>query len=286
MTRAPYQSLLRSCLLSAAALASLPVTAQEADRAAPTLPTWQVLEYEQKAYFVTARSRVEIIPDTADDTHWHLTARSSVASNFEDVTLKMSAGDGAALHRSRLSKGKQERYKTYDFLPRHILRVRHDPTPKTTLPPAQWPVSSRHKIPYPPAAKGMIVTDAYALLELTRRFLASNDASAELVINTEFNFYRVRMSQTDDTSIKVNYQVAGSPEPISGKQQARAVRVEVSPMGELAEKSDFSLLGLKSDITVLFDPDGKVPLQLRGEAPRIGKTEINLKILTPREATE
>jgi hypothetical protein len=29
-----------------------------------------------------------------------------------------------------------------------------------------------------------------------------------------------------------------------------------------------------------------VPLQLRGEAPKIGKTEINLKILTPREATE
>ncbi len=288
MSRSPYHSLLRSCLLSAAALASLPVAAQDTQLQieAATLPSWQVLEYEQKAYFVTASSRVEITPDTADNTRWRLNARSSVASNFEEVVLEMAATDGAALQRSRLSKGKQQRYKTYEFLPRHILRVRHDPAPKTKLPPPEWPVSNRHKIPYPPASRGMVVTDAYALLELARRFLASAEPSTEVVINTEFNFYRVRMSHTDDISISVNYRVAGHSEAVSGKQQARGVALDVSPMGELAEKPDFSLLGLKSDITVLFDPDGTVPLQLRGEAPRIGKTEINLKVMTPRETTE
>ncbi len=59
-------------------------------------------------------------------------------------------------------------------------------------------------------------------------------------------------------------------------------------MGELAEKPDFSLLGLDGagDITMLFDTANSLPVQLRGTAPRIGNAEINLKAATLRDATE
>ena len=288
MTTMPYNSLIRRCLLSVVALASLPAAADDAPAAEPPLPAWQVLEYEQQAFLVTARSRVELNPDSEDAGRVQLKADSSVANNSEVVVLDLAAADGSALYRSRFSKGKQQRYKTYDFRPRDILRVRHDPPPKTTLPPADWPVSSRHKIPYPEGAAGVPVTDAYALLDLAGRFLDSAEASAEVVVNTEFNFYLVSMSHSDGPTIEMNYQLQGSPATVSGKRPTRGVTLRVRPLGELAEKPDFSLLGLDGagDITMLFDPANSLPVQLRGTAPRIGNAEINLKAATLRDATE
>lgn len=282
MTRLPCQYLLLCCgLLSLHALAD-PPEAAVASAAPPALPAWQVLEYEQQAFFVTARSRVEIMPDSDDPGQWRLTASSSVASNSEELVLELAAADGRARYRSRLSKGKNERYKTYEFLPGHILRVRRDPPADTTRPPSDWPVSSSREIPYPAAAAGLVVTDAYALLDLAGRFLASDAAAMEVAVNTEFNFYRVRMSRRDGPSIGVNYQVSGAS-AVTGKRPSRVVAIAVSPLGEQPDKPDFSLLGLGGEITVLFDESGDLPLQLRGDAPRIGKAEINLKAVTLRE---
>jgi hypothetical protein len=263
-------------------MANLPAGA--ADLAPTPLPAWQVLEFEQQAFFVTARSRVEVVRDSTEGERWRLTANSSVASNSEEVELALAAADGRASYRARLSKGKQERFKTYEFLPEHILRLRRDPPPGSTEPPCKWPVSSRKEIAYPPLATGVVVTDAYALLDLAGRFLASPEASADVVINTEFNFYQVHMTRSEGPSIKVNYQVAGGP-AITGTRQTRGVMLQVDPLGQPAEKPDFSLLGLNGEggIAVLFDPDSDLPLQLRGTAPRIGAAEINLKTVTLRE---
>jgi hypothetical protein len=272
--------LLHCGLLLLAALADLPVGA--ADPGQSALPAWQVLEYEQQAFFVTARSRVEVTPEADSHEFWRLQANSSVAGNSEEVALELAAADNHLRYRSRLSKGKGERYKTYEFLPEHIRRVRHDPPADTELPPCRWPVSSRKDIPYPPLATGMVVTDAYALLILAGRFQASAAATMEVVVYTEFNFYRVRMTHGDSAPIEVNYQVAGAP-AVTGRRPTQAVALQVTPLGEPVDKPDFSLLGLNGDITVLFDQASGLPLQLRGNAPRIGRAEINLKTVTLRD---
>jgi hypothetical protein len=281
MRRLPCQPRIRGGLLSLALLAGLPAAAAEAPPA--TLPVWQVLEFEQQAFFVTARSRIELVPDSADPAHRRLTATSSVASNSEEVVVKLAA-DGSASYRSRLGRGKgdEQRYKTYRFLPDHILRVRRDSPTESTEPPCRWPVSSRKEIPYPPAADGRVVTDAYALLELAGRFLAYPEATADVVVNTEFNFYLVHMTYSDGHPVKVNYQVTGGSAR-SDTRQTRGVVLAVSPLGEQLEKPDFSLLGLSGEITILFDAASMLPLQLRGTAPRIGPAEINLKTVTLRE---
>ena len=280
MTILPVQSLCRNLLLLTA-LASSQVPAAETD-SGPALPLWQVLEYEQKAFFMTAKSRVEIVVDADNNEHWQLSAASSVASNSENVTLDMTAADGAALYRSRLSKGKEQRYKTYNFLPEYIQRVRRDPPPKTQLPPDEWPVSSSHDIPYPPEATGKAVIDAYALLALAGRFQASGAESADLIVNTEFNFYQVHMTLGNDRpAIEVNYQV-DEQSAVTGERTTRVVALAISPVGDQPDKYDFSLLGLNGDITILFDEDTGLPLQLRGNAPRLGAAEINLKSVVLR----
>tara|TARA_R110001592_G_scaffold336960_1_gene622790 strand:- start:56765 stop:57622 length:858 start_codon:yes stop_codon:yes gene_type:complete len=263
-------------------LASSQVAAGETGKVLP-LPDWKVLEYEQKAFFMTAKSRVEIDVDEDNSEHWQLTANSSVASNSEEVRLDLTAADGWALYRARLSKGKEQRYKTYNFLPEHIERVRRNPPPKTELPPSEWPVSSRKDIAYPQEAAGKVVTDAYALLLLAGRFQASGAEAAEVIVNTEFNFYLVRMTPGgDQPGIKVNYRLDNSKTAVTGTRSAAAVALAISPVGDQLEKYDFSLMGLNGDIIILFDEENGLPLQLRGSAPRIGATEINLKSVTLR----
>ena len=44
------------------------------------------------------------------------------------------------------------------------------------------------------------------------------------------------------------------------------------------------LLGLDGEVILFFDPRTGLPLQIRGDAPRIGSTEINLKSVTMRAA--
>ena len=60
--------------------------------------------------------------------------------------------------------------------------------------------------------------------------------------------------------------------------------ITASPEGKLEDDDDFTVLGLDGEIILLFDKATGLPLQIRGDAPRIGGTEINLKSVTMRAA--
>ena len=252
-----------------------------ADETTPALPLWQSLEFEQKAFWATARSRIEINQHANNQKQWQLTAISSVASNFEKVEMNFNAQSGQLCYRSREGRGKGQRYKSYDYLEGYILRDRREPGTIADQPAAQWPLSNSQKIPYPELAKGMIITDAYALLLLADRFRAGSEDATEVVIHTDYNFYRVTITRSAGIPINVDYQITGA-EGVAGTRETRGVTMQAKPLGALAEKPDFSLLGLHGRITLLFDADSGLPVQLRGTAPKLGATEINLKSATLR----
>jgi len=248
-----------------------------------SLPDWKILEFEQRAFWATARSQIEINRDTANEQQWQLTAASSVVNNSEQVKLILDPENGRVIERSRLSRGKQQRYKTFDYLAYYIVRKRRTPGDDPNQPSTEWAVKSHKKIAYPELAKGMAITDVYALLLLAERFQAGSDKSAEFVVLTDFNFYHVLMTHSADTAIPVDYQVAGG-QNVTGTRDVRTVTLQVNPLVPLVEKPDFSLLGLHGRITLLFDKESSIPVQLRGIAPRLGPTAINLKTVTLRES--
>ncbi|RLA48242.1 MAG: hypothetical protein DRQ97_04730 [Gammaproteobacteria bacterium] len=248
----------------------------------PPLPDWQLLEFEHQAFWVTARSQVEINRDSANEQQWQIIAASSVVGNSEQVTLTLDPQNGRVIKRTRLSRGKQQRYKIFDYLADYILRERRVPEDDSNQPTAEWPVTSRKKIAYPELTNGLVITDVYALLPLADRFQAGSDGSAEWVVLTDFNFYHVRMTHGADTAIAVDYQVIGG-QRVTGTREMRSVTLEVNPLVPLVEKPDFSLLGLHGRITLLFDKESSIVVQLRGTAPKLGSTEINLKTVTLRK---
>lgn len=251
--------------------------------ALPQLPDWQVLEFEQKAFWATARSRLEILPASDDREQWELDVLSSVVDNSEQIVVRFDPATGRVLKRSRLSRGKDQRLKSYQYQTDLILRERRNPGADTSVSPEDWPVTYSGKVSYPAAVHDAVVTESYLLVLLAQRLQAQGpDNAMEVTVHTDLNFYRVRLTSGNGIPINVNYEVTGQG-TVSGQRETMAVALQVTPQGTLAEDPDFSLLGLQGDIILFFDRSSGLPLQIRGTAPRIGATAINLKSVTMRE---
>lgn len=256
-----------------------------ASGAMPQLPDWQVLEFEEQAFWATANSRLELLA-AEEETHWEFSASSSVVSNSEEVVLIFEPATGRTLTRTRLSKGKEQRLKTFEYLADHILRERRNPPANSKAPPGEWPVTNRRTLPYPAAARDLVVTNQYLLLVLAQRLQAQGPGgSMEVLVHTDLNFYRVRLTCGNGIPVNASYEITGG-QSVSGQRDTLAVALKAQPEGGLAEKQDFSLMGLEGEIILFFDKTSGLPLQVRGTAPRIGATEINLKSVTMRKARQ
>lgn len=249
-----------------------------------TLPDWQSLEFEQKAYWATARSRLEVTPDTEDETLWRLEVNSSVVSNSEDITALFEPGTERVVSRARLSRGSGQRMKSYQYDEQAVVRERRDRPSDSSIPPAKWPVSSQRTIRFPASAADTVVTSPYLLVLVAQRLQAEGpDKAREVLVHTDQNFYRARLTSGSGVPIDADYSVEGGGS-VSGDRDTVAVSIQVSPEGELSDDDDFSLLGLTGNIIIFFDSESRLPLQVRGQAPRIGETGINLKSVAMRQA--
>lgn len=272
----------RSRALVAAVLLSGLSGIASADQNTVALPAWETLEFEQKAFMTTAKSRIDISPDSEADSAWTLRLSSSIASNSEEITLTLDPTSGRSLQRSRLSRGtKEQRYKAHVYMDDHVIRERRVPGSNPNRPPAEWDLKSRMKVAYP-NLEGVPVSDPYFLLLLAGEFQDGNKDYLNVLVNTDRNFFSVRMTHGSPSTTKLNYRIAGQSERIKGKRPTRAVTLAISPVEPLENNPDFSLLGLSGNITVLFDEESGIPVQLQGKAPRVGSTKLNLKSVTLR----
>jgi hypothetical protein len=255
------------------------------DTQPPLLPDWQILEFEQRAFFATAKSSLEVMAAPDRPGQWALSANSSVLDNSEEVFLLFNPTDGQALYRTRFSRGQNQRFKRFDYGENGVRRERRDPGENAAATPEEWKISSINEIAYPPLTNSRAVTDVYALVLLAGQLLEEPGRSLDVVVHTEFNFYTVKMTSSPGIPINVDYELAGVGR-ITGKRNTTAVKLKVSPLGESPEEPDFSLLGLHGYIIMFFDKESGLLLRLLGQAPRIGKTEINLNRAVPRAPQE
>lgn len=257
-----------------------------ADIAIPQLPDWQVLEFEKKEFWAIARSRLEILTVPDNKKNWELNVRNSVVDNSEQIVVRFDPATGRSLTRSRLSRGKDQRLKSYQYATDFILRERRDPGEDASVPPQEWPVTYSGKVNNPTAASATAITESYLLVLLAQRLQALGpDKTMDVLVHTDLNFYRVHLASGNGIPIDANYDVTGQSH-VSGRRETLAVALQVTPEGKLAEDPDFSLFGLQGEIILLFDRSSGLPLQIRGIAPRIGATTINLRSVTMREARQ
>ena len=258
------------------------ISTASAEKNTVTLPVWETLEFEQKAFMTTAKSKIDVTPGSESDPAWVLRSVSSIASNSEEITLTLDPASGRSLQRSRLSRGtKEQRYKAHTYMDDYVVRERRVPGTNPDRPPSEWDLKSRMKVAYP-NLEGVPVSDPYFLLLLAGDFQNAAEEYRNVLVNTDRNFFSVRMTHGAASAIKVNYRITGQSERIKGKRSTRAVSLAISPVEPLENNPDFNLLGLSGNITVLFDEESGIPVQLQGQAPRVGATKLNLKSVTMR----
>ena len=131
-----------------------------------------------------------------------------------------------------------------------------------------------------------VLTSIPSLLIFAGNVATAPEQTLTTCVHSDNNFYRVTMTAKGDESVKVKYKLEGASKRVSGKVSALKIDLAIARVGTPDGDMDFSLLGLSSPVVILVDKDSRLPLQVRGQAPRIGKAEINLIEATPADAVQ
>ncbi|RRQ21031.1 hypothetical protein [Thiohalobacter thiocyanaticus] len=204
---------------------------------------------------------------------------------------------GTLVQRCRVGFGRSDsRAKCYRYEDRGILRERRESDltaadiasqPDWTRDGARsalalardWPVSSSGRLRLPdaiPENAGLISPTLLLPLASAAPLQASGDSKA-FFVHTDHDFFRVTLTVTGREPVAAEYRLdtdTGSQQ-IRNRIEALVIRLETTPIGD--PENGFELLGLRPPLTLLLDPATRLPLALRGDAPRLGPGEIRLE---------
>ena len=257
------------------------------------LPAWEQLVFEQKSFWATARGVITLSEFTdargardfdpagdggsdAGPQYLSLEVNNYVASSSEQITLTLNARTGAAQFRWRLSRGRETRVKIHEYADTGIARERREPpTTEATVSPADWPATRRMDVALPPAAKGRHIVATHALLALLPTLLADPARADDYLVHSDLNFFRLQASLSDKTET-VSNTLTLNGEVSESARRCRVLTLRTLPLPGNPEEPDIMLMGMSGKIHVFIDIATGLPLRLRGDAPRLGRAELNL----------
>ncbi|MEE4660912.1 MAG: hypothetical protein V2J89_10600 [Halieaceae bacterium] len=225
------------------------------------------MSYEQQSFWATARSDITLERCEDDATLWCTRVENRLGDSFEEISL-VTGSDGALIQRKRFSQGSDSRRKEWIYSAGEIRRRRLEPERNS------WRLTSDLRLDVP--ASVTRPTDSLLLLHL-----ASLEKMTAVYVHTDLNFYRVNIRRIGRDSLSIDAAL-GLAGPLEREVDLVALSAQV--VGEPRDKPDFALLGLEGDLIIAFDTVTGVPLQIRGQAPRLGGVSIDLKSVTLRTA--
>lgn len=284
----------------------MPTTALPA--AAPALPAvgWQAVTLSASNLLGSAVSRIRLYEAAAGEPAVQANAGGPLLVLLADNRVgrqnleRLSAWydpAGTLVQRCRVGFGRRDsRAKCYHYAPRSIRRERRESDltaadieaqPDWTRDGARsalalardWPISSAGRLPLPdtiPEHAGLVSPTLLLPLASAAPLQAGGDSTA-FFVHTDHDFFRVTLKVTGHEPVAADYRLdtdAGSTRT-RDRIEALVIRLEATPIGE--PENGFELLGLRPPLTLLLDPATRLPLALRGDAPRLGPGEIRLE---------
>ena len=270
---------------------------------------WHSIELGASSLLGSAVSRLRLYPtsgpdpaatDTtdpySDEAVLVLLADSRVGGNRERRSAWFAPA-GRLIERCRVGYGRSDsRAKCYRYAGRTVERERRESRvtaadiearPDWTRDGARsalalardWPVSSRGTLQLPPDIphdRGLVSPTLLLPLASAAPLQTPGDSHV-LYVHTDHDFYRVQLQVTGRETLETDYRL----ESATGERRIRqpiaalVIQLQITPLGD--PEDGFELLGLRPPLRLLLDPDTRLPLALRGDAPRLGPGEVRLQ---------
>ena len=249
------------------------------------MPSWQALVFEKRTMWGIARAEVGLLASADCDAEgWRMIVDSSLPGMRETIDITLECEEGSTLERQRVSQGRDQRLKTWQYEKPLVLRERREPPRNPdSLSPQDWPVSSRIRIAMPELAEENAVVSPHALLALLDTLI--DEPVDDLIVHTDLNFYRIAI-QRRAQELDLGEDLGWGDEQLSGRRRVHRLRLRARPLEGNPESDDFSFLGLTGDITIDVDQQTRLPLRISGRAPRVGNTVLRLMVASPAKPAE
>jgi hypothetical protein len=108
---------------------------------------------------------------------------------------------------------------------------------------------------------------------------SSPEMSPAVCVFHKRQLYRVTLSSGGESAVDANYRKVSGRQTVAVKQTVTAARIllEAAPLGDYGgEVEDFSFLGFKRDVELLFDPVTRIPIMIGGHLPGLGHSVLKL----------
>jgi len=217
-----------------------------------------------------AASNLERVSSWFDPTADTLVQRCRVAYGSNDRRAQCYWYEGQTVWRERRESGEAGAPEASNWL---------EASPGAVQVP-DWRVSSRIELSRPatmPAAAGLVSPMMLFPLASVAPLERPGD-SHDVFVHTDRDFFRVTLRLRGRETTDVEYQATaadGAVRKVVGP--VRALVVAVEPRAEGKARDEFTLLGMSGPLSLLLDPETRVPLAVRGRAPWVGETELQLQ---------
>ena len=230
---------------------------------------------ETKVFRVSIRSTIEPL----------------IGSNEMLTTLLWFAPpEATAFQRIRLRKGKEIWKKTYRWTENGVFRLRRKPkgTKEEKRLPDRWTDIENTFYPYVLAQSNCeSATGPSALLyAASAASLTVGDPPLGLCVFGKKQLHHVQIRAEKYQRLKVNYHETSQAKTIRRNGKAEALKISFMPRSLISEQTKaepFSFLGLKGDFDIFIAKDSKIPLQVSGNIPGLGKVDIKLDEIELKE---
>jgi hypothetical protein len=191
--------------------------------------------------------------------------------------------NAAALQRLRLRQGGKIWQKSYRFLPNGVYHQRKKPADEKQLklPPNQWKTFEQRWYQYDRShPECPAILEPSELLYLVSVVdIAAQKGPLGLCVFDKSQLHRLTVTAGGTQQLKVNYLEGPPDKQIRREGAIEVIKISFQPHPlDPADKKleEFSFLGLQGDFEIYVAGATRVPVQISGQIPGIGKLDIRL----------
>ncbi|MGD8887809.1 MAG: hypothetical protein PVF53_05300 [Desulfobacterales bacterium] len=208
-----------------------------------------------------------------------------IGANSEIVSDSLfNLNDARALRRIRQLKGKEYWQKTYRFTQSGVYRLRKRPNdPDETLQDlAQWTDTRESFYPYDLTGHGclQVMEPSTLLYIISSAGLFGEGEILNLCVFNKKQLHNLQVRELGLQRLKMSYKEVFALNKVinkEGKFKTFKISMRSRPLVAENETAEaFSFLGLKGEIEFFLDPVSRIPVQICGRIPYVGRLEFKL----------